>query len=131
MVGVAHDVVVAGGQRDVLGRQHLEVAVDHREKLEAERERRAAVVQLAEGLAGTGRAPGRILNFSGDIVSASSTKRVTIKPVLSSKCSTSGLTPALAASRAATASLARLMYSAVPLPGMRRQMVAQTVDHDW
>ena len=64
-------------------------------------------------------APRSDLKFSGDMVMASPTNRVTNTPVAGSVKSTSGLTQARAASVAAWASLVRLMYSSVPLPGSR------------
>jgi hypothetical protein len=64
-------------------------------------------------------APAMPRKFSGDMVTASSTSRLTMTPLFRSKYSTSGLTPALAAARADCSSWPRLMYSSVPLPGMR------------
>ena len=52
---LAHDVMIAGRQFDILGRENLQIIIDHREQLEAEIELRSAVMQLPEGAAGAGR----------------------------------------------------------------------------
>ena len=84
-LGLAQHVVIAGGQVDGLGREQLEIVVDHREQLEAEVELRAGAVELAEGFAGAARrARSRTLKASGDMVTAPLDEAVTRMPLLGS-----------------------------------------------
>ena len=56
--GGRDDIVIALGQGDVPGREHLQIVRDHREQFEPEAERLVGPVQHGEGLAGAARRSG-------------------------------------------------------------------------